>query len=81
MNIRQYNVNFLDVTMNAIVAVQYPKTFTEHLFNELGAAYINMTESNGNITTADVRQIDVAVISKLILTFLADNLVEYLPAE
>ena len=81
VNIRQYNVNFLDVTMNAIVAVQYPKTFTEHLFNELGAAYINMTESNGNITAADVRQIDVAVISKLILTFLADNLVEYLPAE
>ena len=79
VNIRQYNVNFLDVSMNAIVTVQYPKTFTEHLFNELGAAYINMTESNGNITAADIRQIDVAVISKLILTFLADNLVEYLP--
>lgn len=78
-SIRQYNANFIDAAMNAIVASEYPKTFTEHLFKELGAAYISATEQNGNITAADLRQVDVAVIAKMITTFLADFLVIQVP--
>jgi len=78
-NIRQYNVNFIDAAMNGIVAVEYPNTFVEHLFKELGAAYISATEENGNITAADLRQADVAVIAKLVCTFLVDHLVEVVP--
>ena len=77
--IRQYDVNFIDAAMRAVVTTQYPGSFTEHLFDKLGTAYINATEMNGNISEADLRQIDVKVISKLIITFLVDNLVMYLP--
>jgi len=78
-NIRQYNVNFVDAAMNGIVAVQYPGSFTEHLFHELGAAYISATEQNSTITAEDLHQVDISVISRLICTFLTDNLVEYIP--
>jgi phosphopantetheine adenylyltransferase len=74
--IRQYDVNFMDAAMRAVVTTQYPESFTAHLFDKLGTAYINATEMNGNLSDADIRQIDVRVISKLIITFLVDNLVE-----
>lgn len=78
-DIRQYQVNFLDAAMNGMVAVEYPKSFTAHLFKELGAAYIAATEDNGNITAADLRQVDVTVITKLIVSFLTDFLVQAVP--
>lgn len=80
-NIRQYDVNFMDVAMNAIVKVQFPGTFTEHMFAELGAAYLAATEQGGNITAADIAQADVAVISKLVCTYLVDNVVEFVKTE
>ena len=78
--IRQYDVNFVDAAMRAVVTTQYPESFTAHLFDKLGTAYINATEMNGDISDADLRQIDVRVISKLVLTFLVDHLVEPLKA-
>lgn len=78
-SVRQYNVNFMDAAMNAIVAVEYQGTFVEHLFKELGAAYISATEANGNVTAEDIRQADVSVIAKLISNFLVDKLVDVLP--
>ena len=77
-SIRQYNVNFVDASMNAIVASEYRGTFTEHLFKELGAAYISATEESGNITAQDLRQADVSVISKLICKFVVDNMIDIL---
>ena len=74
-SIRQYNVNFVDASMNAIVSSEYHGTFTEHLFKELGAAYISATEENGNITAQDLRQADVSVIAKLICKFVVDNMI------
>lgn len=79
-NIRQYNVNFIDAAMRGIVDVEHKGSFTAHLFNELGAAYISATEQNGNITAEDLRQVDVSVIAKLVVTFLVDNLVSVVPA-
>lgn len=78
-SIKQFGVNFVDATMKGIVATEYKGTFTEHLFNELGVAYVAATEQSGNITAADLRQADVSVIAKLICTFLADNLVVVVP--
>lgn len=74
--VRQYSVNFIDAAMNSIVAIEYAGSFTEHLFRELGAAYIAVAEQTGNITAEDLRQVDIAVIAKLIVTFLAKNLVQ-----
>ena len=78
-DIRQYGVNFIDAAMNGIVGVQHPGSFVEHLFKELGAAYISATDNTDTVTAADLRQVDVRVMSKLIATFLADTLVEYVP--
>ena len=78
-DIRQYNVNFVDAAMNAIVKIQFPGSFTEHMFTELGAAYLATTEQNGNVTATDVRFANVSVIAKLICTFLVDNVVEFVP--
>ena len=77
-SIRQYNVNFVDAAMNAIVAAEYKGSFTEHLFKELGAAYISATEESGNVTAQDLRQADVSVIAKLICKFVVDNMVDIL---
>ena len=77
--IQQYHVNFVDASMNAIVNSEYKGSFTEHLFKELGAAYISATEQNGNITAQDLRQVDVSVIAKLICKFVVDNLVVVSP--
>ena len=76
-SIRQYDINFTDAAMNAIVKVQYPNSFTAHMFDELGAAYLATTEQGGNITAADIAQADVAVVSKLVCTYLVDNIVDF----
>lgn len=79
--IRQYNINFIDASMNTIVKVQFPGSFTEHMFKELGAAYLSATEEGGNITAADIRQADAAVIAKLVCAYLVDKVVEFVPAD
>lgn len=78
-DIRQYGINFIDAAMNGIVNVQHPGSFVQHLFKELGAAYISATDNTDTVTAADLRQVDVRVMAKLITTFLADTLVEYIP--
>lgn len=78
-DIRQYNINFTDAAMRGIVAAEYKGTLVERLIKQLGVAYVAATEENGNITAADLTQVDISVISNLMCSYLIDTLIDIIP--
>lgn len=74
--LRQYNIPFMDAALSLVVKLGFGGTFVEHLYERLGAAYLNAVKSNLELDANAINNTEVGVVAELIAEFVANNLVD-----
>lgn len=72
--IRQYNICFVEAFITLVTGTNYANTFVEFLQQQLGAAYLSLTNLNSEITDDDIRCAEAEVIAKLVVNFVVDKM-------